>query len=337
MVSPEAIYLEGHAHADQPPIWLDCTFLFIMTIIHLSYAFKFTKFSLAYLNAKCEERKSRRKWSTSRLYLHAIKSEELNELSSNIEPNISTKLWSKIAFIRMSAKIFMFVICWIVVILYITLQLNIIFEYLIVCYAQRGNGAFLALLIFPALIFVNIGVLRYIFYGIMSTWSINLDNIADEIAYEQQSLKAKEVAYRGAERVSAVSTPLIIFEAASVQKEESKNEEMEFPETDQRSWFQAWRENINGLIASFTSPYWMAVHWRLMTIFCCVIATIFAIPKISKGIREEAAEGQILEVTVKYFNFPPFSRILIGLCCYRYSYYDSGLIVYSLIIYREMR
>eukprot|EP01084_Bolivina_argentea_P017116 31964_1 len=222
-VTAEDVYKINHADDDQPPFWLDCLFIFVIMIIHISYSFKFTKFSLAYLNAKCEEKKSGKKWTTSRLYLYAIKSETLENPSHNISPIISTKLWVKLSIVRNLIRILIFVLCWVVLILYICLQLNIVFEYIVACIVNYKHGSLFALLVFPALIFVNIGVIRYIFFGIMASWSINCDIIADEIAYEQQHNKAKLYAQRGTEFITNSLKQSSIFDIVDDIKNDIKN------------------------------------------------------------------------------------------------------------------
>ena len=294
---------------EQPPFWLDVLFILAITTIHITYSVKFTKFSLAYLNAKCEEKKSRTKWTTSRLYLYAIKSELLD---NEEQPTISTKLWSQLAIVRHLVRILMAVLCWVVLILYITLQLNITFEYLVACVVNYEKGSFLALIIFPALIFVNIGVIRYIFYGITASWSINLDVIADEIAYEQQHDKAKERAFKGTRAVRDSIRPLSVWsdDVRDEVRDEINNEtdtedktiqlladEMNVEQTE-KNILQRYKEAV----AKFTSPYWMAVHWRLLTIFSCVLATILALPSISKGISVDPLTKEVKCVLNLFFN-----------------------------------
>ena len=57
-------------------------------------------------------------------------------------------------------------------------------------------------------------------------------------------------------------------------------------------------ESIKHYAARFTSPYWMAVHWRLLTIFCCFLATVFALPSISKDIQNSVDQANYSAASV---------------------------------------
>eukprot|EP01083_Nonionella_stella_P003498 10049_1 len=270
-ITAEYVYHHSHVQDDQPPLWLDTTFIITIALIHIVYSFKFTTFSLAYLNAKCEEKKSGKKWTTSRLYLHAIQSLQFQDTDIDVERLLSTALWNKLTIIRYVIRILIFILCCVVLLLYITLQLNIIYEYLLACLMDAHHGSWLALICFPALLFINIGVIRYMFYGSMTAWSTNLDAIADQIAYEHQppvrgaSFNPTSARARGSNAHDPMETPeTVLYKQVTTRKQ------------GQSLW-----ASYQDTMISFTSPYWMAMHWRLLIIFWCILATIFALPSIA--------------------------------------------------------
>ena len=240
---------------EDPPIWLDSIFIIIISCIHIVYIFKFSTFSLSYLKAKCDEKASNCKWSESKLYLAAVLSHKTRAYTNiNVDDykyTIYTKLWVQLSLIRNIVRILLFVCCAIILVLYLSFVINICFEYFVVCILNEENGSFLALAILPFLWFINCTILRFMIFGMMAAWSMNVDTIADRIACQQNHKSLKQYAHN----------------------DEQDDEERVITETENE-------KSLKHAVKGFASQYFMAFHWRLLTVACSVIATIFAIPTI---------------------------------------------------------
>eukprot|EP01083_Nonionella_stella_P072034 193949_1 len=83
-------------------IWIDTLFILTIAMIHLIYSAKFTVFSLAYLKAKCEEKKTQTTWSESKLYLHTVccSDPHLFMKDGDDEKQIYCTLWMDLSFIH---------------------------------------------------------------------------------------------------------------------------------------------------------------------------------------------------------------------------------------------
>ena len=242
---------------------------------------------------------------TSRLYLYAIKAEDLDhQIGYKYINQIMVTIINLTKYCKINDVCIMLGCGHIVY----HLQLNITFEYIVACIVGYQTGSFLAFIVFPALIFVNIGVMRYIFYGIMATWSINLDVIADEIMFEQQKDKAKQRAFRGASLVSASNSAITIWDDEKKDDDDKEEQVVSSPNQQEPALIHRgdtlaeeemgrWKI-FTDTVAKFTSQYWMAVHWRLLTIFCCVLATIFAVPSISEDIQQSVNASNVPAASV---------------------------------------
>eukprot|EP01084_Bolivina_argentea_P036179 66974_1 len=280
----EALYKEQNEFSDIPPLWLDLSFIITVSIIHFIYAFKFTRFSIAYLKAKCEEKSSRTKWTESKLYLHAILSYSVTN-TNNTQHHIYTKLWSQLSIIRNIIKLLMILCCIISLVLYITLILNITFEFFIVCFVNYKVGAFLALIVLPFWLFVNYEVIRYIIYGTLVTWKINIDVIADDISYQQKQKAIQKYT----------------FKDITNDKNSDNNDDSD----KQPSSFKA-----------FFSPLFMAFHWRLLVTIWCVVATMIAMPTIAF-----ALEAKGMAVSDSYFSKIFLRYMLIAMMLWLFIYF----------------
>eukprot|EP01084_Bolivina_argentea_P311092 538451_1 len=304
-------------------LWIDIIFIIIISSIHIVYSFKFTKFSLAYLNAKCEEKKSGRKWEASKLYLSALKSK-----SDRINPDLADNdymvytLWTQLSFVRNLIRVLLCLSCFVVLILWMVLQCNIVFEYVVSCFIYYESGSFLALIVFPALIFINVSIIRYIFYAIKILWSVNIDHIADSLAYEQQHNTAKQYAFQTAKwsQARSIQLPWSDDEKSNLlldndedtdDHNDADNDLSELPPIaianpepliKSKSLFQKY----SNAMSHFTSPYWMAVHWRLLIIFSSIIATMIALSTISFQESDMDLED--------FFGFQIFVRYLCLSC-----------------------
>eukprot|EP01083_Nonionella_stella_P219963 787446_1 len=268
----EQLYAQNETNSasyESPNVSVDVLFVITMTIIHIAYASKFTTFSFGYLKAKLEEKKSRSKWSESKLYLRAVcytsTDTDLTIQDDDDKEPIYTKLWIQLSFIRTIIKVLIFVCCCCIFVIYLSFLLNVFYEYLVVSIVYYEDGSFLALIILPFFWFINICFMRFFAFAMMASWSVNCDCIADNIAYQQHHCALKQYAHQ---LEHDDSTDLFSMEASVAEHSDDTEGTVQQNAT--------FRDHIKG----FFSDYFMAVHWRLWIIFCSAIATIFA-PKSS--------------------------------------------------------
>eukprot|EP01084_Bolivina_argentea_P071912 130641_1 len=246
-----------------------------MAIVHIYYALHFTRFSLSYLNAKCEEKRALSTWCPTKIYIKTISSYYNKSIQKvKVNADIDTHLWTQFQIIRNILRVVMFVLCWIVLILYITLAINILFEFFFACLQSVGSR--LALIVLPPYIFINTAIIRQIFNGIMCTWSINADLIADAIVQEQSSAKAKKDALKSTIHIS------------HIPHGDEQSVTAMFTETPSATQTPTPKEEEKVLIKqTFFSPYFMAVRWRLCVVFLSVLFTLIALPTMSFTVGDE--------------------------------------------------
>eukprot|EP01084_Bolivina_argentea_P107782 192672_1 len=336
----EHIYESTQHRSETPPVWIDVLFLFIITIIHIIYASKFTIFSFGYLKAKCDEKKSRHKWSEERLYLQTIlsnRTDKYTNLNSNIavidEQDLTlifSKLWVQLSLLRNLLKILLFVCCCIILILYLSFLLNILYEYFVVCIVNYQNGSFLALLILPFLWFVNASLIRFIIYGIMVSWSINVDNIADNIAYQQHHLSLKQYAHAHDDE----NPDEYDSEQSEEQIEPVNRSEGTIMREEEHTTF---KKTIKG----FCSDYFMAFHWRLLIIGLSAIATILALPSFA-NIETQPGTKQNWQLTDSFWMQLFLRYILLAMTSWLCLYFCLSIIaaiygrIATLSVYNEI-
>ena len=165
---------------ESPPIWLDILFLITILAVHIVYSCKFTTFSLAYLHAKCEEKHDGRKWSESKLYLHAVYADSISDLKAgdlkhDDEFTVNAELWRYLLPFRFIIRALLLLSGLIVVLFWIILMINLMADYLIVAVIIRlGISSFLALLIIPFWLYINVTFGRFLIFGIMAMWNLNV-------------------------------------------------------------------------------------------------------------------------------------------------------------------
>ena len=165
-----------------PPWWIDTVFIITICIVHIAYGIRFTTFSLAYIHAKCEEKDSGSKWSESKLYLHAVhaahplKERDLVAGSpQDMLSSVSAELWRHLRPCRLLLRAILFFCGWITLLFWTILMVNLMYDYLVVAVIVRyGYVSFLALLIIPLWVFANVGFGRYLVFGIMALWDLNV-------------------------------------------------------------------------------------------------------------------------------------------------------------------
>eukprot|EP01083_Nonionella_stella_P072032 193942_1 len=234
-------------------IWIDTLFILTIAMIHLIYSAKFTVFSLAYLKAKCEEKKTQTTWSESKLYLHTVccSDPHLFMKDGDDEKQIYCKLWMDLSFLRNVVRVLLFLSCCILVVLYLSVVVNILYEYLVYCVVYYANGAFLALFVLPFVFWIALSFLRFFVYATSSSLSINLDQVANHIASQQSHIEVQQYAHNIESHAHLDRT----LSVGTVQR----------------------RTQLRETIRGFGSAYFMAVHWRLCIILCSAIATSLAL------------------------------------------------------------
>ena len=85
---------------------------------------------MGYLQAKCLEKKAKIKWSEYKLYLHAAYP-LMDHTSVCHTHKVTAKLWTQLTVTRFLLKAALFVPAWIALIFYLILQLNLLYEYLV--------------------------------------------------------------------------------------------------------------------------------------------------------------------------------------------------------------
>eukprot|EP01084_Bolivina_argentea_P204209 348712_1 len=283
MESAEALYRADTSSDKSPPLWLDVSFVLIISMIHIIYSIKFSKFSLTYLKAKCAEKLSKRQWNESKLYLHAFLSQKIEnyiDLKTNdaeTDKLVYTELWDQIIILRYILRIIIFLCCWVVLTVYITVQLNLCFEYFLLCLLKPQNGSFLGLFMLPFFFFVHIAVIRYIIYGIIVSWTINVDSVADRISYQQNQREIKHFAESSTSVISTTQT-----------------------------------RSFKDKISAFNSPYFMAVHWRLFIVSLSILASIIGFPFLSIENEFEVKDVFFIQLFIRY--------IFISMSCWLFIY-----------------
>lgn len=160
--------------------WIDVVFLISVFAVHLVYGLKFTTFSLAYLHAKCEEKQDGRKWAESKLYLHTVYADSIDKLKAgdirhDDQFTVNAQLWGYLAPCRFIIR-GLFTLCGCMVLLFwIILMVNLMFDYLIVSVVVRfGVSSLFAVMIIPFWTFVNVTFGRFLIFGIMAMWNLNV-------------------------------------------------------------------------------------------------------------------------------------------------------------------
>eukprot|EP01083_Nonionella_stella_P082022 226316_1 len=282
----ESYYYIDHDSQRDPPLSSDIIFLIVINvicIIHITYSIKFTKFSFSYLKVKCEEKISRSDWDESKLYCetlmcHQVQHKPMNTMIDDIHNDIiRSTLWDKTFFIRNLIRVLLFIICWLVFTVFITIQLNLTFEYFVICVTT----SYLALIMLPFLLFLEVAVIRHLWYATMLVWSINLDEIADRISYQQHHDDDREFAETNAvvenESTAAIITKLKMTES----------------QIERTAGFQSY-------LASFLSPYFMAVHWRMLIVLLCALQTVIAFPFVTVSQEDSIQDTMFLRLFVRY-------------------------------------
>eukprot|EP01083_Nonionella_stella_P129437 392768_1 len=276
---------------ETPPLWLDLVFIVTMAIVHIYYAFHFTRFSLSYLNAKCEEKRALSIWSPTTIYIKTVSSyynKSIKKTKGN--QDIDTQIWTQFQILRNVLRVIMFVLCWIVLILYITLAINILFEFLFAC--LQSAASLLALIVLPPYVFINTFIIRHIFNGIMCTWSINADLIADAIADEQKSTRAKKDALKSTVHISTIA-----------HGDERSITRM-FTDTSSANGTTPKQETKELIKQTFFCPYFMAVRWRLCVVALSVLFTLIALPAMSFTVGDELITDQFwFQLFLRYMVF----------------------------------
>ena len=165
----------------------DVLFLVSVSTVHLVYCCKFTTFSLAYFHAKCEENNDDRKWPESKLYLHAVYADSISvlkagDLKHDDQFAVNAELWRYLLPFRFLIRAALFLCGWIVLLFWIILMMNLMADYLIVATILRfGVSSFFAVLIVPFWLCVNIPFGRFLIFGIMAMWNLNVCSLRTEV------------------------------------------------------------------------------------------------------------------------------------------------------------
>ena len=160
-----------------PPWWIDVLFLVSACIVHIVYSIKFTTFSLAYIHAKCQEKDAGVDWSESELYLRAVHAElDLDPGSPReMKSAVNAELWRSLGPCHSVLRVLMTLCGCVAFLFWVILQFNWMYDYLVVAIIVRyGSASCLAMLIIPFWVMVTVNFHRYIVYGIMALWDLNV-------------------------------------------------------------------------------------------------------------------------------------------------------------------
>ena len=240
----------------EPAAWVDILFLVSISLLHLVFTCKLTTFSLSYLNAKCEERKSGETWSTSRLYARAVHPPLHGDAPLPITNYVNTSWWSRCVVARYAVRVLLFLSSWVPLFYAVILWLDLAFEYVVASASRPEYGSYLALLLLPSFVFVAVTVLRFLCYGAMATWTLNVDAIAHrlDLEFKRHQLHLQRL-----------------------------NGELDPKSPDDVDVDDLDKDDDLTLLQSLSAPFWMAFWWRFLTISSCIVFTLLALPTVIRS------------------------------------------------------
>ena len=287
----------------EPAAWVDISFVILILVLHLIFTCKFTTFSLSYLNAKCAERKSGKTWTTSHLYARAIhlhhhhhhhhhhQHDHKHQHHEHQPYFFNTDLWTRSHILRYTLRMLLFLCSWVSLFCVIILCINLIFEYVVTSISYPEYGSFMALILLPSFIFVIATVLRFLFYGAMATWTLNVDVIANQLALEfkrhQIQLLANKLnkeeedqKLKGGDEDDDANNP----DEDDKDKPEDDNDDPPDPDEVDKNQKEKQDEDMNqSAFEIISSPYWMAFWWRLLIVISCIVFTLLALPTVAES------------------------------------------------------
>lgn len=138
MAAAEEIYDDSFESDEVPPVILDLIFVITMIVIHTKYIFKFTTFSLSYLEARILEKKEGRHYAESMRYWRAVWEWRKREFDDDdhsmddwnerkIMQEVKGTVWTQLRILRWILRIGMGISGLMLFIIWIIFQINFIY------------------------------------------------------------------------------------------------------------------------------------------------------------------------------------------------------------------
>eukprot|EP01084_Bolivina_argentea_P259663 438197_1 len=292
------------------PLWLDILFILIVSIIHIIYSFKFTKFSISFLKAKCDEKASNTQWSESKLYYKAILSHHSVDNSiirsdKFFDEVVNIKLYDKLIVLRYILRILLFVCGCLVFTVCITISLNLLFEYFIICIKDYQHGSLFALIMFPFSVFIMQSIFRYMIHAISICWRMNTDIIAQNISYQQRHQDEIEFAQADA---------LIINQSTPTPKVQNIIDLSHPNHLIETKTLKEQIDSFSASLSTFSSPFFMGFHWRLWIVSLSILTSIIAFPTISVSNDESVKNSIFFQLFIRYLFIAMAAWLFIYIC-----------------------